>query len=391
MCYSGCNIVITGVSCFDGMASSTRVRNLFEPLIRKKLITVSNLVFETDNKEPIGKQGVLNDINFRVVGFRLVNVFSIFSFWYQGISFIRKSKKTGYKNILYNYNYADLKNIIFILYARMIGYRIILDIVEDNRFEPHAGIINKIRLKTSIFLFRLSAYFVHGYVAISEHLRRRALFISKGKLPVEMIPVTVNLNYFPQSVYLPDKNNLRIFYGGSFGEKDGLGYLVDAVGAICQRRNSVKLLLSGAGNGRDMEIIKSKIEQSPAKNSIAFLGFLSTADYYTTLNSCDIFCMTRVNSKYANAGFPFKLGEFMASGKAVIATNVGDVPVYLKNNVNSLLINPNSADELVDAITTVIENPEKIISLGAEARKTAEDNFDSEKAGLRLMTLFDTV
>ena len=32
-----------GVSCFDGMASSTRVRNLVEPLINKNLITVNNL------------------------------------------------------------------------------------------------------------------------------------------------------------------------------------------------------------------------------------------------------------------------------------------------------------------------------------------------------------
>lgn len=391
MCYSGCNIVITGVSCFDGMASSTRVRNLFEPLIRKKLVTVSNLVFEKDNREPIGRQGILNDINFRIIGFRLANVFSIFSFWYQGISFIRKNKKKGYKNILYNYNYADLKNIIFILYARITGYRVILDIVEDNRFESHAGIANKIRLKTSIFLFNRSRYFVDGYVAISEHLRQRAMLVSKGKLPVELVPVTVNLDYFPQKTYQPDKNNLRIFYGGSFGEKDGLGYLVDAFGEICRQHNSVKLLLSGAGHGRDMELIKSRIEQSPAKDSISFLGFLSTADYYSTLNNCDIFCMTRVNSRYANAGFPFKLGEFMASGKAVIATNVGDVPLYLRDNFNSLLINPNSTEELVDAITTVIESPEKIISLGAEARKTAENNFDSEKAGLRLISLFDTV
>ncbi|NJO25605.1 MAG: hypothetical protein HC867_07370 [Bacteroidia bacterium] len=46
-----------GVSCFDGMASSMRVRNLIEPLVAKNLISVSNLIYKKDNKEPIGKSG----------------------------------------------------------------------------------------------------------------------------------------------------------------------------------------------------------------------------------------------------------------------------------------------------------------------------------------------
>lgn len=392
MNYSGCNIVITGTSCFDGMASSTRVRNLFEPLVKKKLITLGNLIFESDNREPIGREGVKDEITFRIIGFRLSNPFSIFSFWYRGFSFLKKNRKKGCKNVLYNYNYPDLKNIFFLLYAKMLGYRIIVDIVEDNRFEPHLGILNKIRLKTSVFLFSISRHFVNGYVAISEHLRQRCQEVSKGKKPIELIPVTVNLKYFPKAnSYQPDRNDLKMFYGGSFGEKDGLGYLVDAFGEICQRHDKLKLILTGAGNSRDVEKIRSRIENSPAKNNIIFKGFLSTPDYYATLNSCDIFCMTRVNSKFANAGFPFKLGEFMASGKAVIATRVGDVSNYLVNDVNSVLIEPNSTEGLVVAIETIIQHPDKINRLGIEARKTAENNFDSEKAGIRLLALFDSV
>ena len=62
----GYNIVVMGVSCFDGMASSTRVRNLIEPLINKKLITANNLVYQKDNQVPIGKSGILNNINFKM-------------------------------------------------------------------------------------------------------------------------------------------------------------------------------------------------------------------------------------------------------------------------------------------------------------------------------------
>ncbi len=380
-----------GVSCFDGMAGSTRVRNLFAPLIGKGLLNASNLIYETDNKVPIGKEGRLNDMNFRIIGFRLGNPFSIFSFWGSGMSFLRKNKQAGAKNIIYNYNYPDLKNIIFLMYGRMIGYRIVFDIIEDNRFEAHVGFINKVRIKTSLVLFKLSRYFTKAYIAISDHLYKRSEENAKGKIPVHLIPITVHLDYFKINGQHVNKNDLKIFYGGSFAPKDGLNYLLDAFEEVSKKDSNIKLILTGLGNPADVNKIKEKISGSAAKERILFKGFLATDEYYAVLNSCDIFCMTRVNSKFANAGFPFKLGEFLASGKGVIATKVGDVPKYLHNGENSLLINPDSVSEIVQALSTFINNPEKINTLGAAARKTAETNFDSEKISMELLAIFNSI
>lgn len=384
--------MIMGVSCFDGMASSTRVKNLIEPLINKNLVTAHNLIYQKDNREPIGKSGTLNNINFKIIDFRLGNPFSIFGFWGRGMSFLKKSRKKGEKNILYNYNYADLKNIVFLLYARMIGYKIILDIIEDNRFERPDGFVNRFRLKTSIFLFRFSRKFTDHFVAISEQLYERAEQNAKGKVPVSLIPITVNLNYFKRNGYHADKNNLKIFYGGSYAVKDGLKYLIDAFDVVSKKNEGIQLILTGSAPIKsDLEEIKTKIDRIAAKNRIRFMGFLKTEDYYNLLNNCDIFCMTRINSVYANAGFPFKLGEFLAAGKAVIATKVGDVPNYLFNEVNALLINPDSVEELSDAIMSVVNDPGKIKTLGLEARKTAETYFDSEKVSMKLLSIFESV
>ncbi|MEI9958273.1 MAG: hypothetical protein WDM90_18655 [Ferruginibacter sp.] len=235
-----------GVSCFDGMAGSTRVRNLFAPLVKANAITAHNLIYKTDNKDPIGDKGILNGINFKIIGFKLSNVFSILVFWSGGISFLRKNKRKGSKNILYNYNYPDLKNIVFISFARMIGYKIVFDIVEDNRFEAHVGFVNKVRIKTSVALFKMSRNFTEAYVAISDHLYKRAQEISKGKVPVYLIPITVNLNYFKSNGYVTDKNDLKIFYGGSFAAKDGLEYLLDAFEEVSNTDKNIKLILTAS-------------------------------------------------------------------------------------------------------------------------------------------------
>jgi glycosyltransferase involved in cell wall biosynthesis len=386
------NIVVMGVSCFDGMASSTRVRNLFEPLISKNLVSVSNLVYQKDNREPIGKEGTLNNINFKIIDFRLGNPFSIFGFWRSGMKFIKRSRKAGFKNIIYNYNYPDLKNILFLLYARMKGYKIIFDIIEDNRFERAVGFVNKLRLKTASVLFNLSRRYTDAYVAISEQLQKRAEIVAKDKVPVHLIPITVNLDYFKLNGYHTDRSNLKIFYGGSYAVKDGLKYLVSAFDEVSKRDKGVELILTGSAPIKsDLDDIRTQIDGLQEKSRIKFMGFLSTKDYYNLLNNCDIFCMTRINSIYANAGFPFKLGEFLAAGKAVIATKVGDVPNYLFNDVNALVINPDSVEELTEAIMSIVKNPEKIRSLGPEARRTAETHFDSEKVSMKLLSIFESV
>jgi glycosyltransferase involved in cell wall biosynthesis len=385
------NIVVMGVSCFDGMASSMRVRNLFEPLIEKKIISVNNLIYQKDNKEPIGKKGSLNNINFEVIGFRLANLFSIFGFFFKGMSFLKKNKIQGYNNIIYNYNAPDIKNIFFILYGRLIGYKIIFDIIEDNQYEAHVGVVNKFRIKTSVFLFKKSKYFADAMIGISEHLFKLIQTATKNKIPAYLIPITVNLKYFKKNIPVTQKNGIKIFYGGSFGRKDGLEYLIKAFGEVSLVHPTAELILTGLGHKQDMDRVNNEINKNVNKHMIIYKGFLSINDYYKQLNECDIFCMTRVNSKFANAGFPFKLGEFLATGKAVIATNVGDVPNYLFNGVNALVINPDSVEELIDALLILIEHPEKRQALGIEARKTAEHFFDSDTVSMKLLSIFQSV
>ena len=392
MSEQACNIVIMGVSCFDGMASSMRVRNLIEPLINNKQITASNLIYQKDNMEPIGVAGVKNDIRFKIIGFRLANIFSVFPFFYKGLSFIKSCRVKQNKNILYNYNYPDIKNIVFIIYAKLIGYKVIFDIIEDNNYQGHIGVMNKFRLKTSLFIFKFSKKFTNAMIGISNHLYNMIRETFNGKVPAYLIPITVNLQYFNiQNKIDSNKKNLKIFYGGSFGQKDGLEYLIKAFDEVANNHSNIELIFSGLAHTQDFEKIKRQIEQAKNKNRIIYKGYLNTDEYYKTLNDCDIFCMTRVNSKFANAGFPFKLGEFLASGKAVIATNIGDVADYLHNDKNALVIAPESVEEIATALQTLINNPVKRHDLGIEARKTAEQYFDAEKISNQLLAIFKSV
>ena len=82
----------------------------------------------------------------------------------------------------------------------------------------------------------------------------------------------------------------------------------------------------------------------------------------------------------ANAGFPGKTAELLASGKAILATKFSDLPLYLTNGVNAMI------SEIGDHITYA-QNLEKLIvdkmqrdSIGAHARETALKMFSAKNA-----------
>ena len=148
---SGYNVVVLGVSCFDGMSSSMRIRNLIEPLVEKGMIRVFNLIYVMEYKDQkTSRSGFMNGIHYKVINFRPSNIFSVVSFLFRGMVSLRQNKSKTSKNVLYNYDYPDAKNIFFLLFAKMIGYKIVFDIVEDNALIKHySSLLFRLRMMTS--------------------------------------------------------------------------------------------------------------------------------------------------------------------------------------------------------------------------------------------------
>ena len=127
------HILILGVSLYEGMAGSVRVRNLLEPMIQTKGVVWSNLFFS----KLAGNQSSGPQDNLKEVEVELSSPRSVFKFLRDSFRFIRQRKMPGALNVFYAYDTPDLKTILPILYAKMLGYKVILDIVEDALHSRH--------------------------------------------------------------------------------------------------------------------------------------------------------------------------------------------------------------------------------------------------------------
>ena len=134
-----------------------------------------------------------------------------------------------------------------------------------------------------------------------------------------------------------------------------------------------------------------RIDKSPYKDRIEYKGFLDDKSYYSTLNAVDIPCMTRVDIPFAHAGFPFKLGEYLASGKPVIASNVSDVESLLQDRCDVILVRPDNISDIISAVEFILAHPEKAVSIGENGRKTAKKNFDHKPQGIKLISFMEQV
>lgn len=370
------HVLLLGVPLFEGMAGSVRVRNLLDPLIKEDKIEWSNLYFskQAGNFQNKGEAHVME------VEMSMKSIPSIFRFLRDSFRFIKNRKVSGSKNLFYAYDTPDLKTIFLILYAKSKGYKVILDIVEDNSVASSIdGLWNWVRIKSGQYFVNLAPYYADLLIGISHHLHKKLSGIVKDISRVIYIPVTVDLQKI-KVFEAGKKETIKIFYGGSFGKKDGLEYLIGAFSKLNKVYPSTELILTGKGESKkDFDQIFNLIQQSEASRNIKYLGFLNSEDYLSVLSDCDIFCVTRNNSLAANTGFPSKLAEFLASGKAVVASDVGDVGKLLVGDRDLILVPPENEDALFDAFSRVMEDESLIEKYGKAGRIAAKEIFDNRK------------
>jgi glycosyltransferase involved in cell wall biosynthesis len=85
-------------------------------------------------------------------------------------------------------------------------------------------------------------------------------------------------------------------------------------------------------------------------------------------------------------GFPNVLAEAMAMQLPVISTNISAIPELLTHQMNGLLVRPEDAEALAEALIQLIDNPNRREQLAQAGQRTILERFDVERNVLRFAT-----
>jgi len=386
---------LTGQASYPmGMAGTKRVQHAIDALKVREDVAIRVIILRQSSKEntPCGNH---KGIPYETVMPNLMRAkMALWAplLWLKAIKALMRAWRPGWKNIIYKYGPPSIDDTFPTWYARQRGYRVVYDIVEDEdaAAKISSSFYHRVRNRFNRLTIKRITRLADGIIIISSHLEAKFKKLTKEEIPVYLRPISVDLDQFPQLVQTHHKP-VTLFYAGSFGVKDGVENLIDAFNILASSRADLRLILIGKGSPERMRVILDKIESSPVQDQIDYKGYLSDQEYYRILNAIDIPCMTRIDSVYAHAGFPFKLGEFLASGKPVITSAVGDVGKLLTDRVDAILVKPDSVEELASAVCYLLDHPENARRIGMAGRQRAIQQFDHKVQGQSLYNFLQTL
>jgi glycosyltransferase involved in cell wall biosynthesis len=278
---------------------------------------------------------------------------------------IRKEKPT----IVHTHTYKA--GILGCWAAKLAGVPIIIHTPHGHIFFGHFS-----PLATRFFMMieRLTAAMVDRLVALTEGERSDYIAFSVANpKKITTIHSGVNVDQFMKvkrngkekklSLGL-NTNGLVVGTIGWLLPIKGPMYLLKAMTEIWRIHPDIQLVYVGKGDLE--EEVKEEAYRTGVSGKVKFLGWRD--DIPEIMQVLDIFVLPSLNE-----GMGRVLVEAMASGKPVVASNVGGIPDLVKHGHNGFLVGPGDVNGLSLAIKKLIEDEQLRLKMGAKGRAMARD------------------
>lgn len=291
---------------------------------------------------------------------------------------IREQKKNrGLDYIILSTNYF-YNILIYRFYSLITGVPTLLDTVEHwTSFSNSKEKSLLIRLDNYLY-DNQSFNFVNKVLCISDFLMQHTAKLAPKK-PILKIPAMVDFSKFHTSKKIEEN---YLLYCGHAAYYEVLFFILDSYEKI--ETGDYYLYLVSHGSPEDMARVRSRIEQSPKKEWIKIFSKLPYDDLVALYLSSKALLIPLRNSPQDIARFPHKTGEYSASAKAIVSTNIGELKNYFKDKENALLAENYDVTEYAASLRYVIQNPEKALEIGRKAHEVGKREFDHLALGRKI-------
>jgi glycosyltransferase involved in cell wall biosynthesis len=164
----------------------------------------------------------------------------------------------------------------------------------------------------------------------------------------------------------------------------GLHTLVDSLGRLRDRVPDVRLDI--VGDGDDVAALHSRAERLGVAGSIEWHGRVEHTElprYYQRAT------VTVLPSLTESESFGMTLVEAMASGCPVVGSDIGGVPLVIRDGVDGVLVPPGDAAALADGLASVLTDPARAQQLGAAGRQAALARWDWGRQQARTLDVIE--
>lgn len=262
-------------------------------------------------------------------------------------------------------------NLLGVPAARMAGVPVIVSSRRDlSNFDWYRGSRRK-------WLRRIQN--LSGAVLANALSIREALVVEDGFAPekVRVIYNGIDIAKFQHNPSARERLfpgtgecKLVVLVGNMHTDVKGHPWLIDCAPAVLKEFPEVRFVF--AGDGERKVDFEQQIAKLSVESKFVFMG--RRQDIPEILACCDIGVLPSRAEGMSNA-----LLEYMAAQLPVIASRVGGNPELVEDGITGLLVPPENADALADAVLKLLRDPQLARRVALNGHEFVTQNFSFER------------
>jgi phosphatidylinositol alpha-mannosyltransferase len=220
-----------------------------------------------------------------------------------------------------------------------------------------------------------------GKIAVSQAAVRHIERYFPGYYNV--IPNGVDVDHYGRgATRLPefDDGKRNVLFVGRPEKRKGLKYLIRAFVGVQRAIPESRLIVVGAGEfGRYERTVRSA-----RLRDVVFRSYVPFAELPRYHHTADVFCAP--NTGFESQGLV--LLEAMAAGLPIVASNIDGFAGVLTHGVEGLLVTPENAQALADALVELLTDPARRAAMAARGRDRAQF-YSWERVGQQVLSYYE--
>ncbi len=223
----------------------------------------------------------------------------------------------------------------------------------------------------------------------SEALRKRALAYGVHDDRIVWVPVGADLSRFHPAVSAEGVRQREQLGDGLVvtyvGQLEGVSHVETLLEAARLLGGDVRWLV--VGGGFQQAELERRAHRLGIGARVHFTGFRPSAEIPSLLAASDVVVAQFEDTPATRAKSPLKIAEYLAMGKPIVASAVGEIPRMVGDA--GLLVEDTGAGCLATAIGTLLStSPEQRSALGRAGRRRAEEIFNWTASARHLLRAY---
>jgi glycosyltransferase involved in cell wall biosynthesis len=280
--------------------------------------------------------------------------------------------------------YPEVDRLPHIMMARRRGVRIAVTYEDKRAFPPAATVYERWLAMRGELADRVIPGLTDLLFPISKYLDARLRQRAPGT-PTCLLPAVVDTTAFQENegkgLAFRERWRLGVEpvlgYMGTYWHVEGLGVFLTAVKELRTRGAAFKVLICGKPHrGHRSDDVRAMTTALGLQEVVTETGWLPREEVIAAMSAADVLVIPKIADDSNNAGLPTKLAEYMAVGRAIVCSDVGDVRAYVREGEDVLLCRPGDPGSLITALGDLLQDGRLRARLAANARAGAVRHFD---------------